>query len=71
MAAALIGTAAVIVMFVFALIFGYTFWQGHQALAHPNFFTHDLSRAGPLDPLTKGGVLHALAGHAVHDHASR
>ena len=62
LAAALIGTAAFIVMFALALILGYTFWQGHQALTHSNFFTHDLSRAGPLDPLTKGGVLHAIAG---------
>ena len=31
-------------------------------MAHLNFFTHDLSRAGPLDPLTMGGVLHAIAG---------
>ena len=30
-----------------------------------NFFTHDLSRAGPFDPLTKGGVLHAIAGTLI------
>jgi len=29
---------------------------------HLNFFTSDLSGAGPLDPLTEGGVLHAMAG---------
>jgi phosphate transport system permease protein len=61
-AGALIRTAAFTVMFVLALILGYTFWEGHEALAHLNFFTHDLSRAGPLDPLTKGGVLHAVVG---------
>ena len=61
-AGALIGTAAVSVLFVLALILGYTFWSGHQALEHLTFFTNDLSHAGPLDPLTKGGVLHAIAG---------
>lgn len=62
LAAALIATAAFTVMFVLALILGYTLWQGHRALGHLNFFTDDLSHAGPLDPLTKGGVLHAIAG---------
>jgi phosphate transport system permease protein len=62
MSAALIASAAFLVMFTLALTIGYTFWRGHDALAHLSFFTHDLSRAGPLDPLTKGGVLHALAG---------
>jgi phosphate transport system permease protein len=61
-AGALIRTAALIVMFVLALILGYTFWEGHSALSHVNFFSSDLSRAGPLDPLTKGGVIHAIAG---------
>jgi hypothetical protein len=62
LAAALIATAAFVVMFCLALIVGYTFWQGRTALGHLNFFTQDLSRAGPLDPLSKGGVLHAIAG---------
>ena len=31
-------------------------------MGHLSFFTQDLSRAGPLDPLSKGGVLHAIAG---------
>ncbi|HKE69040.1 MAG TPA: phosphate ABC transporter permease PstA [Nocardioidaceae bacterium] len=62
LATVLIATAAVIVMTVLALLVGYTFWRGHEALAHMNFFTGDLSDAGPLDPLSKGGVVHAIAG---------
>lgn len=62
LSSALIGTAAFTVMFVLVLIVGYTLWRGHRALGHLNFFTDDLSKAGPLDPLTKGGVLHAIAG---------
>lgn len=63
--AALIATAAFIVMSVLGLIIGYVFWQARTALGHLNFFTTDLSRAGPLDPLTKGGVLHAMVGTLI------
>jgi phosphate transport system permease protein len=62
LATVLITTAAVIVMGLLALVVTYTFWRGREALSHLNFFHDDLSRAGPLDPLTKGGVLHAIAG---------
>jgi len=51
-------------MMALALIFvvTYTLWAGRKALVHLNFFTQDLSRAGPLAPLTTGGVKHALIG---------
>ncbi len=62
LAAVLITTAAAVVMAFLALVVGYTFWRGREALSHLNFFSQDLSRAGPLDPLTGGGVLHAIAG---------
>jgi phosphate transport system permease protein len=39
-----------------------TLLQGHEALLHLNFFTQDMSSAGPLDPVTVGGVKHALIG---------
>jgi phosphate transport system permease protein len=44
------------------LVIGYTFYRGWPALKHANLFTQDLSEAGPLDPLTTGGVLHAIVG---------
>lgn len=47
------------------LVIGYTAVRGAEALIHVNFFTTDLSSAGPLDPLTVGGVLHALVGTLV------
>jgi phosphate transport system permease protein len=43
----------------------YTFWEGKSALVHLNFFTKDMSGVGPQDPLTKGGILHALVGSLV------
>ena len=47
-----------------ALLFvvGFTFWRGRAALGHLSFFTTDMRRAGPLDPLTQGGILHAVVG---------
>lgn len=40
----------------------YVVSQGPQALFHWNFWTKDLRAAGPLSPLTVGGVLHAMIG---------
>jgi phosphate transport system permease protein len=40
----------------------FTLWRGKQAIVHLNFFTQDMSRAGPLDPVTTGGVKHAVVG---------
>jgi phosphate transport system permease protein len=40
----------------------YVFFRGPQALRHPNFLTQDLRNAGPLQPLTVGGVRHAMIG---------
>ncbi|MCX5013874.1 phosphate ABC transporter permease PstA [Streptomyces sp. NBC_00555] len=44
------------------LVVGYAIVRGWEALAHLNFFTEDMSGAGPLDPLTRGGALHAIVG---------
>lgn len=44
------------------LVVGYALVRGWEALTHLNFFTEDMSGAGPLDPLTKGGALHAIIG---------
>ncbi len=43
----------------------FTFKRGSTALVHPNFFTNDLSTTGPLQPLSEGGVLHAIVGTLV------
>jgi phosphate transport system permease protein len=55
--------AVVLAALVFVIV--YTFARGRLALVHRNFFTQDLSRTGPLDPLTKGGVLHAIVGTLI------
>ncbi|WP_405592107.1 phosphate ABC transporter permease PstA [Streptomyces sp. NBC_01092] len=45
-----------------ALVVGYTLWRGRSALVHIGFFTEDMSGTGPLEPLSKGGVVHAIVG---------
>ena len=47
------------------LVVVFTFVRGVEALVHPNFFTQDMSATGPLDPLTSGGVIHAIAGTLI------
>lgn len=43
----------------------YTVGRGLEALGNLNFFTEDMSNAGPLDALTDGGVIHAVAGTLI------
>lgn len=65
LAAAIVYGLAGLVATALVLVVGYTLWRGSDALLHRNFLTQDLSAAGPLDPLTKGGVLHALIGSLI------
>jgi phosphate transport system permease protein len=55
-------TAAVVVFGALAYVIGFTLWRGREALVHTNFFTQDMRKAGPLSPLTVGGIKHALIG---------
>lgn len=52
--AAVVGTLGLVVFF--------TFGRGQEALGHLNFFTRDMTGAGPLSGLDEGGILHALVG---------
>ena len=42
-----------------------TFVKGWTALHHVNFFSQDMGRAGPRDPLTVGGIKHAIVGTLI------
>src|SRR5665213_1106768 len=52
--------ALLLMVLVFILVF--TFWRARSALPHWNFYTQDMQKAGPLDPLTAGGIKHAMVG---------
>lgn len=62
LATVLVTAAAVVAFGALAYVIAFTLWRGRTALVHRNFFTQDMSKAGPLSPLTVGGVQHALIG---------
>jgi len=43
----------------------FTTWRGLEPLGFLNFYTQDMSNAGPLDDLDVGGVLHAVVGTLI------
>ncbi len=51
--------AALVFVVAFAIV------RGWDALWHANFFTQTMEFAGPLDPLTVGGILHAIVGTLI------
>lgn len=61
-AAALASSLAFLLLSVLVVVVVFTVWQGWRALPHLNFYVEDMSRTGPLDPLTKGGIAHAIVG---------
>jgi len=56
---------AVLVSGVLVVIAVYTVFRGWKALVHLNFYTQDMSSTTPLDPLTKGGIFHAIIGTLI------
>ncbi len=42
-----------------------TFWRGRSALLKWNFYTQDMSATGPLDPISQGGISHAIVGTLI------
>ncbi len=58
----LLSSAGAAVAGTLGLVVTFTFARGQDALFHLNFFTTDMTGAGPLSGLDQGGVLHALVG---------
>jgi phosphate transport system permease protein len=58
----LMATCAVVAFGALAIVVVFTLGRGWAALRHLNFYTQDMSKAGPLAPLTVGGMGHALVG---------
>jgi phosphate transport system permease protein len=63
--AAVMHSLAALVVLALAFIVFYTVFRAAKALVHVNFYTQDLHSTTPLDPLTKGGVLHAIVGTLI------
>jgi phosphate transport system permease protein len=53
---AVLAGGALISVVVYILI------EGRDALGNPNLFVEDMSEAGPLEPLSVGGISHAIVG---------
>jgi phosphate transport system permease protein len=63
--AVIVHSAAVVLLFALAMILGYTIYRGLDALPHWNFYTQDMSNASGTDPLTVGGISHAIVGTLI------
>lgn len=66
LAAAVVTSGALLVAFALATTLISTVWKGVPALRHVNFYRHDMAGVSPgTDPLTKGGVYHAMLGTGI------
>ena len=63
--AALFGAAAAMAFGALGSVIIFTLWRGREALTTWNLYTEDMSEAGPLDPLTVGGIGHAIVGTLI------
>lgn len=61
----LMGSAGVILVGALVFVVIYTLGRGQEALPHLNFFTQTMEFAGPLDPMSEGGILHAIVGTLI------
>ncbi|MYV52845.1 phosphate ABC transporter permease PstA [Streptomyces sp. SID3212] len=61
-AGVVIQSLALLMLVALVFVVVYTLFEGREALPHLNFYTEDMRTAGPLDPLSAGGVLHAVVG---------
>ena len=57
-----VNSLALLVFGTLVFIVVFTVGRGSAALANWNFISQDMSLAGPLDPLTDGGITHAIVG---------
>ncbi|MFD7321154.1 phosphate ABC transporter permease PstA [Streptomyces sp. NPDC059875] len=62
LAQTMVHALAALLLAALLFIVGYALWRGREALPHLNFFTEDMSGTGPLQPITEGGMLHAIVG---------
>jgi phosphate transport system permease protein len=65
LASVVVHSLAVLAMVALVFIVVFTFFRGREALGHLNFFTSDMQKAGPLEPLTVGGIVHAATGTLI------
>lgn len=62
---ALVASGASLIFSLVAWVVIYVFKTGWPALHHANFYTQSMAGVRPTDPLTKGGILHAIVGSGI------
>lgn len=60
--AAMVHGVACVLLIALVFVITFTFNRARSALSHANFFTEDLASAGPLEPMSVGGIKHAVIG---------
>lgn len=63
--AVLLTSSAITALAALFSVVAFVLWRGRTALMNSNFFVQDLSATGPLDPLDKGGISHAIVGTLI------
>ena len=61
----LLVSAGVVLFSALVFVVAYTIIRAQDALPHLNFFTQTMELAGPLDPLSMGGIVHAIVGTII------
>jgi phosphate transport system permease protein len=61
----LLVSAGILLFSALVFVIAYAVIRGWSAIWHLNFFTQTMEFAGPLDPLTVGGILHAIVGTLI------
>jgi phosphate transport system permease protein len=64
-AGVVIHSAAIVLLAALAVVVVFTLLRGSEAFKHLNFWTEDMSMAGPLTPLTLGGMAHGAIGTLI------
>jgi phosphate transport system permease protein len=61
----LLASAALVAFAALASVIIFTVWRGRAALPRTNTYVKDLSETGPLQPLSVGGISHAIVGTLI------
>lgn len=59
---AVLASAAALAGVALLSVVSFTLWKGRAALTHVNLYWQDMSETGPADPLSRGGIAHAIVG---------
>lgn len=63
--AVLMTSAALLAGIALVSVIAFTLWRGRAALVTTNLYSQDMSYAGPADPLSVGGIAHAIVGTLI------